>query len=74
MTEPLRTSALEASGKTTVGLIGKKKKETLHVQHTFFFSIALLGTPLVMYNINLQYNAHKKKEKKRKKEAKTQYG
>ena len=37
----------------------------------FFFSTALLGIPLVIYNINLWYNT-KKKEKK--KDGKTQKG
>ena len=39
-----------------------------------FFSTALLGTPLVIYNINLQYNTKKKKKEKKRKEAKTQKG
>ena len=32
---------------------------------SFFFSTALLGTPLVIYNINLQYNTQKKKRKEK---------
>ena len=35
----------------------------------FFFFTALLGAPLVIYNINLQYNTPHKKKK-----AKTQKG
>ena len=33
----------------------------------FFFSTALLGIPLVIYNINLWYNTKKKKRKKTEK-------
>ena len=38
----------------------------------FFFSTALLGAPLVIYNTNLQYNTHThtQKKKKRKKKGK----
>ena len=31
-----------------------------------FFSTALLGTPLVIYNISLQYNSKTKRKKKKK--------
>ena len=41
----------------------------------FFFSTALLGTPLVKYKFILQHTQKKKKERKeKKKEAKTQKG
>ena len=46
-----------------------------HFYFILFFSTALLGTPLVIYNINL-YSViqHKKKKKKKRKEGKTQKG
>ena len=40
----------------------------------FFFPTALLGTPLLIYDINLSYNTQKKKKKKKKKKQKPKRG
>ena len=47
-------------------------KVSLTSERFFFFSTALLGAPLVIYNTNLQYNTHThtQKKKKRKKKGK----
>ena len=41
----------ENGEKTTIGLISKKKKTTLHVQHTFF--VHFFAVALHHYNVKL---------------------